>query len=124
MIDDEGPSYIDAVQAPEWGFTAETQPRRDHWKILYEIEQRAENWEEETAKTVRYIYEDNDILPFPSVLLFDRWPEDLASVLKPDENGWYSSSLRNLTKVKIKLNDGKVSAMMDWKGNLLSPDMR
>ena len=100
------PSFEDAKQLHILGFRVEDQPNRNHWQPLYELEILEPNWEEQAYADVKMLYEDQDVMP--NVMTFDRWPE-IIEVLQPDEYDWYAAKLRDQTRVKVKIEEGKVT---------------
>ncbi|KAL8670279.1 MAG: hypothetical protein Q9224_007685, partial [Gallowayella concinna] len=94
------PTILDAYHSASYGFTRESQPNREHWQILYDLEGPIPaSWEEDTLTRLKDIYTDEQGWMRPSCTLLDRWPQ-LISVLIPSADGWFGASLRDQSRVE------------------------
>ena len=103
------PTFVDAHDICGRGYTKETQPNREHWQILYDLEVLPSDWEQQCwASLHKYYVETNqDGVLVPYIGQYRRWPMSYP-LWRPDDEGWCQAKLWDDTDIQFQAENGKI----------------
>lgn len=120
------PSFIDVVEIPVYGFTVETQPHREHWQPLYELEMLESGWQKDAFELIETNCRNKELsMTPPNLVFFHIRPQIVECDLAAREQNWYLVELELDTGVDIEVQiiGGKIAGLRDQHGRMEKHDL-